>query len=186
MTVLISGRDEPRVVFDVGSLFEDPAPTTVLLMESAPIRTWMPPSTPPPHTAPTHPHPFGLSPPDTGAFFAARVACRPRRGEGVLSDVPHELFPVLYPHRVPSFHHDQARGRVYHHRWRGGGGGSCFADILMPGEFYYRNSWWAGKFEYPNDVKWEEKKGVLCCPRFVSFRKRAARGAVVRVQPQNQ
>ncbi|KAJ7221127.1 lipopolysaccharide-modifying protein [Mycena haematopus] len=43
----------------------------------------------------------------------------------------------------------------------GGGGGSCFADILMPGEFYYRNSWWAGKFEYQNDVKWEDKKGVL-------------------------
>ncbi|KAJ7915952.1 glycosyl transferase family 90-domain-containing protein, partial [Mycena leptocephala] len=41
------------------------------------------------------------------------------------------------------------------------GGGSCFADVLVPGEFYYRNSWWAGKFEYPDNVKWEDKKDVL-------------------------
>ncbi|KAJ7906625.1 hypothetical protein B0H13DRAFT_2273986 [Mycena leptocephala] len=27
--------------------------------------------------------------------------------------------------------------------------------------FYYRNSWWAGKFEDLNNVKWEDKKDVL-------------------------
>ncbi|KAJ7911698.1 hypothetical protein B0H13DRAFT_2328080 [Mycena leptocephala] len=84
MTVLINGRDEPRVVFDVGPLFEDPPSSTTAQTLTDPTL-------------------FTLSPPRTGAFFA-----RPERKD-----------------------------------------------------FYYRNSWWAGKFEYADNVKWEDKKEVL-------------------------
>ncbi|KAJ7177030.1 glycosyl transferase family 90-domain-containing protein [Mycena filopes] len=142
LTVLINGRDEPRVVFDVGPLFDDP------------------PTAPPP---PTDRTPFALAPPSTGAFFAdpaRRDVCRPARGVGVLEDVPFllsassaefttDLVPVL------------SMAKVADPSTTATGGGSCFADVLVPGEFYYRNSWWAGKFDYPDNVKWEDKKGVL-------------------------
>ncbi|KAJ7041646.1 glycosyl transferase family 90-domain-containing protein [Mycena alexandri] len=150
LTVLINGRDEPRVVFDVAGLFDDP------------------PTQPP---APTDPNPFALSPPSTGAFFADPVrkdVCRPARGVGVLEDVPFllsassaefttDLVPVLSMAKTV----DASTTVDATAAGMGGGGGSCFADVLVPGEFYYRNSWWAGKFDYPNNIKWEDKKPVL-------------------------
>src|ERR1700761_6436909 len=38
----------------------------------------------------------------------------------------------------------------------------CFSDILFPGQYYYDWSWWAGKFDHPNDVAWNDKKPQLC------------------------
>ncbi|KAJ7750804.1 glycosyl transferase family 90-domain-containing protein [Mycena metata] len=142
LTVLINGRDEPRVVYDVGGLFDEP------------------PTLPAP---PTDPTPFALAPPSTRAFFtdpARRDVCRPARGRGRVEDVSFllsassaefttDLVPVLSMAKIA----DPSTGSI--------GGGSCFADVLVPGEFYYRNSWWAGKFEYPNNVRWEDKKDVL-------------------------
>lgn len=52
-------------------------------------------------------------------------------------------------------------------------------------QFYYRNSWWAGKFEYPDNVPWDEKKGVLCaflpysCPRFLGRGRHEANAQIV-------
>ncbi|KAJ7836883.1 glycosyl transferase family 90-domain-containing protein [Mycena olivaceomarginata] len=146
MTVLINARDEPRVLFDVGPLFDDPPALTGALTL-------------------TDPTPFTLSPPNTTVFFsepARRDVCRPSRGTGVARDVSFllsassaefttDLVPVLSMTKLA----DASTSTTTE------GGGSCFADVLMPGEFYYRNSWWAGKFERPNDVKWEDKKGVL-------------------------
>ncbi|KAJ7915958.1 glycosyl transferase family 90-domain-containing protein [Mycena leptocephala] len=149
MTVLINGRDEPRVVFDVGPLFEDPLPTQALTL--------------------TDPTPFTLSPPRTGEFFAQPEragVCRPARGVGGMGDVPFlvsassaefttDLVPVLSMTKLADASTAVSGGD------NSPGGGSCFADVMVPGEFYYRNSWWAGKFEYPNNVKWEDKKDVL-------------------------
>jgi hypothetical protein len=86
MPVLINGRDEPRVVFDVGPLFEGAclsnsacflySLTTSLANTFAQALTL------------TDPTPFTLSPPRarTGAFFAqpeGKDVCRPARGVGV-------------------------------------------------------------------------------------------------------
>ncbi|KAJ7065465.1 glycosyl transferase family 90-domain-containing protein [Mycena amicta] len=145
MQVIINGRDEPRVVFDVAELFSDDSalPSDVAALAD--------------------PTPFGISPPSTEEFFKPRQACRPPRGAGVLKDVPFllsassaefttDLVPVLSMTKLADG--ASAAGQP-------GGGHTCFADIVMPGEFYYRNSWWAGKFEYANNVLWEDKKDVL-------------------------
>ncbi|KAF7323672.1 CAP10 domain-containing protein [Mycena kentingensis (nom. inval.)] len=148
MQVLINGRDEPRVVFDVSELFtDDPAlPSNVASLSD--------------------PNPFGNSPPSTGEFFEPRPACRPPKGSGVLKDVPFllsassaefttDLVPILSMTKLA----DGASGVA-----AGGqalGSPTCFADIMMPGEFYYRDSWWAGKFDYPDNIRWEDKKPVL-------------------------
>ncbi|KAJ7669971.1 glycosyl transferase family 90-domain-containing protein [Mycena polygramma] len=149
MTVVINGRDEPRVVFDVGGLFDDPpAPSTLAHA-----------------TTLTDPTPFALTPARTLPFFtdadSGRAGvCRPVRGVGSVEDVSFlasassaefttDLVPVL------------SMTKLADASTVGEGGGSCFADVLVPGEFYYRNSWWAGKFEHANDVRWEDKKNVL-------------------------
>ncbi|KAF7369398.1 CAP10 domain-containing protein [Mycena venus] len=157
MTVLINGRDEPRVVFNVGPLFEDPTPSSSSSTASSAFA---------PALALSDPTPFALSPPRTLAFFtdSSRIdVCRPPRGTGRVEDVPFllsassaefttDLVPVLSMTKLA----DQSTATTID-----GGGGSCFADIMMPGEFYYRNSWWAGRFEYPDNVRWEDKKEML-------------------------
>ncbi|KAJ7906649.1 hypothetical protein B0H13DRAFT_1880422 [Mycena leptocephala] len=134
MTVLINGRDEPRVVFDVGLLFEGPPTLAQALTLSDPT-------------------PFTLSPPRTGAFFAQperKDVCRPRGRGGEcffmtkLSDASTSLSGG-----------DNSPA-----------GGSCFADVLVPGEIGDMEigvgfDRWAGQFEYPDNVKWEDKKEVL-------------------------
>ncbi|KAJ7915968.1 hypothetical protein B0H13DRAFT_2451717 [Mycena leptocephala] len=143
MTVLINGRDEPRVVFDVGLLFEDPPTLAQALTLSDPT-------------------PFTLSPPRTAAFFAQperKDVCRPARGVDGVGDIPSssaeftpDLVPVLSMTKLGDASTSLSGGD------NSPEGGSCFADVLVTGEFYYRNSWWAGKCEYPDDVKWEDKK----------------------------
>ncbi|KAF7289046.1 CAP10 domain-containing protein [Mycena chlorophos] len=143
MQVLINGRDEPRVVFDVAELFSDESTTL-------------------PHDVATlsDTNPFGQSPASTGEFFRPRQACRPPKATGLLEDVAFllsassaefttDLVPVLSMTKIA----DGASATV--------GGHTCFADIRFPGEFYYRQSFWAGKFEYPNNIAWEDKKDVL-------------------------
>ncbi|KAJ6574551.1 glycosyl transferase family 90-domain-containing protein [Mycena capillaripes] len=145
MTVLVNGRDEPRVVFDVGPFFEEGA----RLGNS------------------THrPNPLQPRPPRTAAFFSDAPSgrdqvCRPARGwarrrmlavillSASSAEFTTDLVPVLSMTKLAD------ASTVAE------GGGSCFADVLVPGEFFYRTSWWAGKFEYPNNVKWEDKKEVL-------------------------
>ncbi|KAJ7750738.1 glycosyl transferase family 90-domain-containing protein [Mycena maculata] len=34
----------------------------------------------------------------------------------------------------------------------------CFSDILFPTEYYYDQSWWSGKYAYPDNIPWEDKK----------------------------
>ncbi|KAJ7915979.1 hypothetical protein B0H13DRAFT_2451727 [Mycena leptocephala] len=104
MTVLINGRDEPRIVFDVGSLFE------VLVSASS-------------------------------------------------AEFTTDLVPVLSMTKLADDSTSSA----------GEGGGSCFGDVLVPGEFYYRNSWWAGKFEAPADWRGKANSGHIRGTNYRSF-----------------
>ncbi|KAJ7750797.1 hypothetical protein B0H16DRAFT_1724316 [Mycena metata] len=212
LTVLINGRDEPRVVYDVGGLFDRAARRARRAGSTGPVRRvavpfrWAlakfsdgtatgrfsdPPSQPPPSTDRT---PFALAPPSTRAFFtdpARRDVCRPARGRGVVEDVGFllsassaefttDLVPVLSMAKIA----DPSTASM--------GGASCFADVVVPGEepwpfphnargsngdpslaksnsfsrSYFTSAVLlpqlvAGKFEYPNNVRWEDKKDVL-------------------------
>ncbi|KAJ7906615.1 hypothetical protein B0H13DRAFT_2662711, partial [Mycena leptocephala] len=120
ITVLINGRDEPRVVFDVRPLVEDPPTLAQALTLSDPTS-------------------FTLSPPRTGAFFAQperNDVCRPARGVGGVGDVPFlvsassaefttDLVPVLSMTKLS----DVSTGGGAE-----GGRGSCFVEVLVPGE----------------------------------------------------
>ncbi|KAJ7100928.1 glycosyl transferase family 90-domain-containing protein [Mycena belliarum] len=170
MTVLLNGRDEPRVVFDARALFEADAAQIVNLTRMR-DRT-----------------PFALAPADAGAFFAARPGCAGVReggkGRGLVGSVPFllspssaefttDLVPVLSMTKLADGSGvDGVRLGGGSAAWGTGGeagegeegaprGETCFADVVVPGEFYYRNSWWAGKFERPNDVPWASKRDVL-------------------------
>ncbi|KAJ7906619.1 hypothetical protein B0H13DRAFT_1880397 [Mycena leptocephala] len=138
MTVLINGRDEPRVVFGVGPLFEDPPALTPALTLSDPT-------------------PFALSSPRTGTFFAQpgrKNICRPPRarmgwhGSGPAHFVAVWIALLRRYFSNPSLGverrvHDRPRPRVYSMTKladastsvSGGdnsvGGGSCFADALV-------------------------------------------------------
>ncbi|KAJ7087520.1 hypothetical protein C8R44DRAFT_893220 [Mycena epipterygia] len=169
LTVIINGRDEPRVVFDALQLFEDNTTTTTTTsFLDLTDRT-----------------PFALSPPSTAAFFAPRAGCKPRGGgvgdvsfltSASSAEFTTDLVPVLSMAKVgggvPSLGlgggldtgagvGDAAGGGQGGGGGGGGGEHTCFADVLVPGEFYYRNSWWAGKFEYPDNVAWADKRDVL-------------------------
>ncbi|KAJ7461174.1 hypothetical protein FB451DRAFT_1498406 [Mycena latifolia] len=64
MTLLITGRDEPRVVFDTQPLFAPDAVKSNVHIK----QMWN-------NTHLTDPTPFALSPPSTAAFFAPRAGC---------------------------------------------------------------------------------------------------------------
>ncbi|KAK7051795.1 CAP10 domain-containing protein [Favolaschia claudopus] len=132
MTILINGRDEPRVQFNVGPLFEDDVSTALKQKD---------------------PKPFALSPPRTGEFFSEpsrKDVCRPARGVGKMEDVPF-LLSASSAEFTTDFAPVLSMTKLADASTTGGGGSS----------FYYRNSWWTGKFERPNDVKWEDKKEQL-------------------------
>ncbi|KAJ6525381.1 glycosyl transferase family 90-domain-containing protein [Mycena capillaripes] len=165
MIVLINGRDEPRVVFDIAPLFDDN------------------PQVPSAVGSLADPSPFALSPPSTAEFFRSRPGCTlPRgvgveffrsrpgctlpRGVGVAYDVPlllsassaeftTDLVPVLSMTKLADGASGVAAGGAPE------GGHTCFADIVIPGPFSYRNTSWAGQFKYPNKIRWEDKKDVL-------------------------
>ncbi|KAJ7688015.1 hypothetical protein B0H17DRAFT_1203215 [Mycena rosella] len=146
LTVLINGRDEPRVVFDTLSLFEDD------------------PSQIPSLTTPHDHTPFALAPPSTRAFFAPRPGCggvhRVHAVPSLLStssaEFTTDLVLVLSMARVagvsdrapvPTFdlyNNTSASTLAYDTSTSGssaggrGGDGAqgqtCFADVLVPGE----------------------------------------------------
>ncbi|KAJ6628287.1 glycosyl transferase family 90-domain-containing protein [Mycena sp. CBHHK59/15] len=134
MDVLLNGRDEPRVVFDVlapGALADAALNATDAMA-------------------------FAQGPHPTWDFFKDRPGCGvPLAAAGLPAGVPQDvsfllsassaefttdLYPVL------------SMAKLF---------GSCFADIVVPGQFNYRESWWAGKFEHADNVPWAKKKAQL-------------------------
>ncbi|KAJ7438220.1 glycosyl transferase family 90-domain-containing protein [Mycena galericulata] len=132
MTFLINGRDEPRVVFD----YREPGARSKALAVTEDI-------------------PFDVSPHPTSDFFLNRSGCdilaRPEGFTATGNDdsaffissaktqFTVDLYPMLSMTKVSP----------------------CFADILFPIEYYYDRSWWSGKFAYPNNIEWENKKSQI-------------------------
>ncbi|KAJ7620445.1 hypothetical protein FB45DRAFT_930229 [Roridomyces roridus] len=187
LTVLINGRDEPRVVFDVAPLLA--ANSSHSELEAL--------------TSMNDKTPFAFSPSSTAEFFRGRKGCgfdstttttskgdmidsgvgiieedRRRQTNEESDEVPAEAISFLHSPSSAEFTTDLvpvlSMAKIVNvDSGTGVGGGigetmtaveerhTCFADIGMAGEFYYRDSRWAGKFEYPDDVEWEKKKDVL-------------------------
>ncbi|KAJ7915986.1 hypothetical protein B0H13DRAFT_1871598 [Mycena leptocephala] len=144
MTVLINGRDEPRIVFDVGSLFEALLAFVIRSLFSNILSCSINPPTLAQALTPSDPTPFALSPPRTGAFFAQperKDVCRPARGVGgvrvpfLVSASSAEFTTTVLSMTKLADASTSLSGGV-----EGGGGGSCFTDVLVPGESTQLNS----------------------------------------------
>ncbi|KAJ7113278.1 glycosyl transferase family 90-domain-containing protein [Mycena crocata] len=96
--------------------------------------------------------PFELAPSATSEFFKHRSGCViPGRDPGFATSINDDtacdaksgfttdLYPLISMTKISP----------------------CFSDILFPTEYYYDQSWWSGKFEYPDDIAWEDKKDQI-------------------------
>ncbi|KAJ7757200.1 glycosyl transferase family 90-domain-containing protein [Mycena maculata] len=154
LTVVINGRDEPRVVFDVAPLLEsslDSDSTLPLDPDSDSAQMTKITELTALHDA----TPFALAPPSTASFFASKPGCGGPGGGAVSflrssssAEFTTDLYPVLSMAKIRDVSSGNANANSAH---------TCFADVLVPGEFYYRNSWWAGKFAHPDNVPWGSK-----------------------------
>ncbi|KAJ7074479.1 glycosyl transferase family 90-domain-containing protein [Mycena amicta] len=129
---LLNGRDEPRVLFNT-------------LQPGALSRA----------TEHRDLTPFHISPSPTGPFFRNQSGCDVlSTGDGFVRDESH-LISFLASSSSADFTTDfwpllsMTKPRS-----------PCFADILFPGQYYYRMSRWSPKLG-ANDIPWADKKSVL-------------------------
>ncbi|KAF7290524.1 CAP10 domain-containing protein [Mycena indigotica] len=130
LTFLLNGRDEPRVVFDT----RQPG----ALEKIDPSADLMP---------------FHLTPSPTGPFFRNQPGCNvSSRGHGFVHD-DSELVSFLTSSASSDFTTSLwplfSMAKL-----------TCFADILFPGQYYYRMSRWSPKIG-ANDIPWADKKPIL-------------------------
>ncbi|KAJ7073617.1 glycosyl transferase family 90-domain-containing protein [Mycena amicta] len=134
LTVILNGKDEPRVVFDVHQTGHAIRERALKLTEKVP---------------------FDVSPHPTYTYFYERPGCTIMRSPDGFAEVANDdsafflssaktqwtedLYPILSMTKISP----------------------CFADILFPIEYYYTRSWWSRKFSHPNDIPWEDKKAQL-------------------------
>ncbi|KAJ6503080.1 glycosyl transferase family 90-domain-containing protein [Mycena vulgaris] len=132
MSLILNGRDEPRVIFN----YRQPGMREKALNVSDPT-------------------PFEHSPHPTASFFKDDMHCLiPNRDKGFTglandasafmlysssTQFTTDLYPVLSMTKVSP----------------------CFADILVPSEFYYSDSSWTPHYRYPNNIPWETKTSKL-------------------------
>ncbi|KAJ7115010.1 hypothetical protein C8R44DRAFT_795157 [Mycena epipterygia] len=132
MEFMLNGRDEPRVLFD----YREPGTKA----EALKIKDMTP---------------FDIAPHPTAEFFKTRAGCRiPKTPAGFVesanddvafllssssSDFTVDLYPLLSMTKISP----------------------CFSDILFPGQYFYDESPWSGKFAYPDNIPWAEKKSQL-------------------------
>ncbi|KAJ7750737.1 glycosyl transferase family 90-domain-containing protein [Mycena maculata] len=132
MDFMLNGRDEPRVLFNHRELGSKDAAQEIK-------------DTPP----------FEIAPHPTGDFFKNRPGCTiAKQSSGFAesanddvsflissssTDFTTDLYPLLSMTKISP----------------------CFSDILFPGQYFYEESGWSGKFAYPDNVPWEEKKSQL-------------------------
>ncbi|KAJ7058159.1 glycosyl transferase family 90-domain-containing protein [Mycena amicta] len=128
MSIILNGRDEPR------SLFNTRKPNMRERALNASDKT-----------------PFEISPHPTDSFFRDEMGCIiPNRPTGFTepandasgfmlyassTQFATDLLPVLSMTKISP----------------------CFADILVPSEFYYADSNWSPKYPYPDSVNWTDK-----------------------------
>ncbi|KAJ7158012.1 glycosyl transferase family 90-domain-containing protein [Mycena crocata] len=129
MNVVLNGRDEPRVIFNYRKFY----------------------TLTPPQLNISDPIPFEHSPHPTASFFKNEMHCvipnRPKGFTGPANDASAfmqyssstqfttDLYPVLSMTKISP----------------------CFADILVPSEFYYSDSNWTPHYKYTNNIAWENK-----------------------------
>ncbi|KAJ7779072.1 glycosyl transferase family 90-domain-containing protein [Mycena metata] len=127
MAILLNERDEPRILFDYRR------PNAKSLVSN------------------TDPTPFEHSPNPTASFFKDKMQCLvPNEAVGfpgsannasafllasASTEFTTELYPLMSVTKISP----------------------CFADILVPSEFYYSDSRWAGLYAYPNNIPWDAK-----------------------------
>ncbi|KAJ6479182.1 glycosyl transferase family 90-domain-containing protein [Mycena vitilis] len=132
MSVILNGRDEPRVVFNYR--LPDTKPKALNASDPTPFRH--------------RPHP-------TASYFKDEMKCVvPNRPKGFTdlandasafmlfassTDFTTDLFPVMSMTKISP----------------------CFADILVPSEFYYSDSGWAPHYGYANNITWDNKMDKL-------------------------
>ncbi|KAJ7894576.1 glycosyl transferase family 90-domain-containing protein [Mycena leptocephala] len=132
MSIILNGRDEPRVVFN----YRLPDARQKALSVSDPT-------------------PFQHSPRPTASYFKDEMKClvpsRPKGFTDLANDASAfmlfasstefttDLYPVMSMTKISP----------------------CFADILVPSEFYYTDSWWAPHYSYPNNITWANKEARL-------------------------
>ncbi|KAJ6535750.1 glycosyl transferase family 90-domain-containing protein, partial [Mycena capillaripes] len=134
MSVILNGRDEPRVVFNYR--LPDARPKALNVSDATPFR----------HT-----------PRPTASYFKNEMGCiiptRPKGFTGLANDASAfmlfasstdfttDLYPVMSMAKISP----------------------CFADILVPSEvrFYYSHSGWSPRYGYPNNVSWVDKTEKL-------------------------
>ncbi|KAJ6504032.1 hypothetical protein DFH09DRAFT_1440296 [Mycena vulgaris] len=128
----------------------------------------------------TDPTPFALAPPSATAFFAPRKGCAPAPGVGVAGDVlflvsaastefTTDFVPVLSMAKPANGAGVTARagfglGALSETASEAAAGvtvaaPTCFADVLVPAP---TRGGGGGRFTYPDNVAWGDKKGVLC------------------------
>ncbi|KAJ6568921.1 glycosyl transferase family 90-domain-containing protein [Mycena capillaripes] len=99
--------------------------------------------------------PFRHTPRPTASYFKNEMGCiiptRPKGFTGLANDASAfmlfasstdfttDLYPVMSMAKISP----------------------CFADILVPSEFYYSNSGWAPRYGYVNSISWEDKTEKL-------------------------
>ncbi|KAJ7194673.1 glycosyl transferase family 90-domain-containing protein [Mycena pura] len=132
MNVILNGRDEPRILFNYRKADARPKALNV-----------------------SDPTPFEHSPQPTHSYFKDEMQCTiPNRPTGFTepaNDVSAfmlyasstqftiDLYPILSMTKISP----------------------CFADILVPSEFYYSDSFWAPRYSHPNDINWADKTAKL-------------------------
>ncbi|KAJ7439045.1 glycosyl transferase family 90-domain-containing protein [Mycena galericulata] len=150
MTFLINGRDEPRVVFN----YRSPNALEHAFMPVVNDST-----------------PFHIAPRPTAEFFRAQSGCLvPKDKNGFMESVNEEhsfLISSATPGYTTDLYPMLSMAKI----------SPCFSDILFPTEasrransliaiyihlqYYYERSWWSGKFVYPDNTPWDDKKPVL-------------------------
>ncbi|KAJ7045126.1 glycosyl transferase family 90-domain-containing protein [Mycena alexandri] len=132
MSIVLNGRDEPRVVFNYR--LPNMRPKALNVSDAEPFRRT--------------PHP-------TASYFKDDMNClipdRPMGFAGLANDASAfmlyssstdfttDLYPVMSMTKISP----------------------CFADILVPSEFYYTDSGWAPKYAYANNITWADKTPQL-------------------------
>ncbi|KAJ7701083.1 hypothetical protein B0H17DRAFT_1045961 [Mycena rosella] len=128
MNVVLNGRDEPRVIFD----YRRPN------MKRAALNT-------------SDRTPFEHAPQSTARFFKDVVHCLvPDRPIG-FTELANDASAFMLASSSTEFTTDMypvlSMAKI----------APCFADILVPSEFYYSDSRWAPRYAYPDNIPWDAK-----------------------------
>ncbi|KAF7369304.1 CAP10 domain-containing protein [Mycena venus] len=133
MNLIINERDEPRVMFDYRRPNIKQAVFNV-----------------------TDPAPFEHAPQHTAAFFKDTMNCLVPNHPLGFTELANDASAFMLSSASTQFTTDLypllSMARI----------SPCFADILVPSEFYYSDSpRWTPRYKYPNNIPWDAKMSRL-------------------------